>query len=251
MKRKSFILTGIVLLTVVISCNKKVTEPIPVASELAAGLYTSQSFVDFAKSFIVDYKNLAAYYSVPGIAGNKTEFINRLKAAGDNDAQVENLYSQYGLSLSELVIRKNKVDNDILTLLNQHKVLLKYSEQEVWEIIREAIDLGWQSKLPVWQDMRMEASANFSSGVRLNAQSATGYQVNRIAVDEVWDCLKGAIGVGSASVLGIAGLQKLAQQGIQEMVLAASGWLAKRAGWIGAAIVAIDFASCIYKESLD
>jgi hypothetical protein len=51
--------------------------------------------------------------------------------------------------------------------------------------------------------------------------------------------------------LGIAGLKKLAGQGIQAIVLAGSKFLAKYAGWIGLAVMAVDFSTCIYGQMAD
>jgi hypothetical protein len=68
---------------------------------------------------------------------------------------------------------------------------------------------------------------------------------------EVWDCLKDAVGLGAASVLGIAGLKKLAGQGVQSIVISLSRFLARYAGWIGLGIMVIDFSACLYHEYLD
>ncbi len=253
MKRKSFLLVGISFVMLLMSCDKKVADAKPSVTEFAKTIYTTESFIGFTRSFITDYKNLAAYYQAPAIKSNSSQFISRLKEAGDNEAQIGNVYTSYSLSLSEAIIRKNKVDNDLLQLFHQNKLLLKYNENEVWEIIREGINLGWQSQLPDWQDLRTEARAGSINTIRQQSSiGGPGYVVsNKITLDEVWDCMKGALGIGAASAMGIAGLQKLAQQGIQQVVITVSEFLAKRAGWIGAAIILIDFGSCIYKESAD
>ncbi len=85
----------------------------------------------------------------------------------------------------------------------------------------------------------------------MNTIGASGYQANQLDASKVWECLKDAIGIGSASILGIAGLQRLAQEGIQTAVVTVSKWLAKRAGWIGSVIVVLDFSSCVYSQAVD
>lgn len=153
--------------------------------------------------------------------------------------------------MDEMVARKSKVDNDILGLLTANKQLVTYSENEIWEIIREGINLGWQSNLPEWQQIRTATIRMSSNQIGMNTIGASGYQANQLDASKVWECLKDAIGIGSASILGIAGLQRLAQEGIQTAVVTVSKWLAKRAGWIGAVIVVLDFSSCVYSQAVD
>jgi hypothetical protein len=68
---------------------------------------------------------------------------------------------------------------------------------------------------------------------------------------EVWDCLKDAVGLGAASVLGIGALKKLASQGVHSIVVSLTKFLAKNAGWIGLGIMVIDFSTCLYHENQD
>ena len=74
---------------------------------------------------------------------------------------------------------------------------------------------------------------------------------NGLSVDEIWNCARSAVGLGSGFVLGIAGLKELAKKDIHSAVIATSKWLAKRAGWVGAIIIGLDFSSCVYGKSND
>lgn len=246
MKRRSFFLPGIALVLLCVACEKKLESAKPTLQEVTERMYNSENFTVFAKRFLADFKNMADYYHLSGVQKNRGAFTGSLKDAGDDDTKTESAFAAYSLPMDELLTRKNRVDNDLLELFNKEKILLKYNETEVWTIIRGAIDMGWQSQSSVWQDVR-NASAVTALSVRTNGDGA-GKQVNKIVADEIWGCLKEAVGVGSASVLGIAGLQKLASEGIQAAVITLSKWLAKRAGWIGAIIMVADFSSCMYHE---
>lgn len=240
---------GLLLVLICAGCEKKLEATKPALQEVAERIYATDNFTIFAKRFLVDFKSMADYYQSPGIQKNRGAFIGSLKDAGEGDTKLEAAFANYSLSMEEVVARKNRLDNDLLQLFNQERILLKYSETEVWTIIREAINLGWKSETPVWQNIRY---STMSGGNAIKSNAAGGsQQVNKLDGNEIWDCVKEAVGVGSASILGIAALQKLASEGIQTAVITLSKWLAKRAGWIGAAIMVIDFSSCLYHESVD
>ena len=248
-----FLLAGMALFIFIISCEKKLAEvkAKPSVSAMANSLYTSAGFISFSRNFITDFARQADYFRSAGFNSRQNELAGKLKLAGDDDAALASVFNSYGVSIDEVVARKNKVDNDLLGFINENKVLLSYSESEVWDIIREGINLGWQSNLPEWQQIRTATIRMSSNQVGMNTIGASGYQANQLDASKVWECLKDAIGIGSASILGIAGLQKLAQEGIQTAVITVSKWLAKRAGWIGAVIVVLDFSSCVYSQAVD
>jgi hypothetical protein len=74
---------------------------------------------------------------------------------------------------------------------------------------------------------------------------------NGLSVDEIWNCARSAVGLGTGAVLGIAGLKELVKKDAHSALITTSKWLAKRAGWVGAIIVGLDFSSCIYGKSND
>ena len=248
-----FLLAGMALFIFIISCEKKLMEvkAKPSVSAMANSIYTSPSFISFSRDFITDFARQADYFRSAGLSTQQNELVSKLKLAGDDDAALASVFNSYGVSMDEMVARKSKVDNDILGLLTVNKQLVTYSENEICEIIREGINLGWQSNLPEWQQIRTATIRMSSNQIGMNTIGASGYQANQLDASKVWECLKDAIGIGSASILGIAGLQRLAQEGIQTAVVTVSKWLAKRAGWIGAVIVVLDFSSCVYSQAVD
>ena len=249
MKRRSIFLICAALIIVCMACEKKLEASKPTIHEVAERIYTSENFMRFTRNFIADFTSMASYYRSVGLSHNRGLFIGKLKEAGEDEAKLQSAFSAVSISLDEGINRKNRVDNDLLLLFNQERILLKHSETEVWTIIREAIDLGWRSEAAGWQEVRAAAKPA-AANVRVMAdQPEIG--VKRLEGPEVWGCVKEAVGVGSASILGIAGLQKLASEGIQKAVTTLSGWLARRAGWIGAAIMLMDFTCCMYSEYYD
>ena len=251
MKYKSILFAVFSAVLIFTACEKNVSDSKPSTKELAASIYSTPSFINFTKAFVLDFKNYADYYRVPSIFNNVASWKSGLQEAADNESVIEKVYARFGLSFEEAISRKNKVDNDLLGLFNQNKILLTYSETEVWEIIKEAINLGYASSLPEWKELKsIEANAG-SLVVRTNAIGSAQYRVNKLDGGEVWHCLKDAAGFGTASLIGIGALQRLAADGIQQAVITVSKFLAKRAGWIGLAIMTIDFANCLYAEAQD
>jgi len=218
------------------ACKKNDTTPVKLStSDMAQRLYTQKDFVDFAGSFAKNFKYLADYYQTPSLVSNKESFIQTLRNAGNDEALVEAAHAKYGLSVKEITMRKYLLDNDVLQLYNSQPELLNYSEQEFWEIIKQSVALLKQSSL--------------NNLIRSNSSGITS---TAISLDEVWDCLKGAVGLGGGSMLGIAGLHALAQKkGIQKAVVSFAAIMAKNLGYIGLAITVFDFSSCMYKESMD
>ncbi len=204
-------------------------------SDMAQKLYTQKDFVDFAGSFAKNFKYLADYYHNPWILSNKETFIQTVRNAGDNEALVESAHAKFRLSLKEINMRKNLLDNDVLQLYKSQPELLNYNEQEFWLIIKQSITLLKHQ--------------NVSNLVHSNS---SGMASTAISLDEVWDCLKDAVGLGAGSMLGIAGLHALAQKkGIQKAVVSFASIMARNMGYIGLAITVFDFSSCMYKESMD
>lgn len=215
------------------ACKKNDVPPEKLTtSEMAQRLYTQKDFVDFAGSFAKNFKYLTDYYQTPAILNNHEKFVSRLKFAGDDYTELQNIHNAYGLNMLEIQIRKANLENTILKLFHKQPALMEYNEDEFWSIIKQSVLLMKQS------------SGN--SMIKSNSSNITG---EAIAVDEIWDCLVRATGLGAASIITIAALHALAKKGIQEIVVTASAFLAKRAGFIGLAIMVLDFSSCMYKAS--
>lgn len=207
----------------------------PSTSDMAQRLYLQKDFIDFAGSFAKNFKYLADYYQTPAVLHDKQNFIESVKLAGDNIELLESTHSKYGLSLDEINTRKILLDNNILQLYNAQPALLNYSGEEFWSIIKQSITL-----------LKRSQSSN------LIQSNDSGIKNMAITIDEVWDCLKDAVGIGAGSMLGIAGLHALAQKkGIQQVVVKFAALMARNMGYIGLAITVFDFSSCMYKESHD
>lgn len=251
-----FLWVFIVLSYVVVSCTKNTTEAMT-EEQAVENLTTTQSFHDFSKAFIPDLMTLVNYHRSDIAKNQRANFIRQLEIAGDDETKIPVVYEQFGLQFDNAIMLKNKVDNDILALLNQNRFLLQFDETQTKRILLKAMEKGLGSTGFEWQRTK-EAISNRLGRTTPIEQIPIFPQTNGIAVnkadltlDEVWNCLKDAVGVGSAGVLGIAGLTKLAKDGVQEVVIATSKWLAKKAGWIGAAITLIEFGDCIYSEAID
>jgi hypothetical protein len=251
MQVKSILPAVFSLLFILTSCEKSITPSVPDKQEVASSIYKTETFIQFSRNFIVDMKALSDYYRTGSILNKKNTWLAALKSANDQEEDLEKLYSSYGLSFMEAISRKNKVDNDFLLLFQQHPVLLKFNETDVWEIIKEGINLGCASQEPGWIELKNLSAETSTRLIRNNEVGSLPIRENKIDVSELWGCLKESVGFGAASVLGIGGLQKLAAEGIQTAVINVSKWLAKRAGWIGAAVMALDFANCVYTEAQD
>lgn len=247
MKSKSFLLSVALTVLTLVSCEKSETVSKQSPGEVAGNIYTTESFVSFSKNFILDFKDFTNYFQTPNLKRNSKDFLNRLQTITEDDPELGNIFSTYSLSIDEVIARKNRIDNDFLQLFHKNPILLNYSDVEIWEIIRNGINLGWKSNSLEWQDLRYQTR----NRIKINSLTSDGKGMDKVDLTEIWDCMAKAVGLTAAATLGIAGLKKLAKEGIQEVVISTSKWLAKRAGWVGAAIMVIDFSSCVYKESQD
>jgi hypothetical protein len=218
-----------------LACKKTDSTPVKLStSDMAQRLYTQKDFVDFAGSFAKNFKYLANYYQSPTIINSKDKFIQSIKKAGDDQYLLQSAHANFGLDINEILIRKNRLDNDILHLYNAQPELLNYTEEEYWSIIKQSVLL-----------LKKSNSVNTikSNSSDINAQS--------IALDEIWDCLVGAAGLGTAGILTIAGIKELAKKGFQNVVIHTAAFLARHAGYVFVAIAVLDFTSCMYRESQD
>ena len=233
-------------------CKKQDAPMVHTPKEEAARLYLTESFIRFSGNFLQDFYQVSQYINVPSIRQNRAGFLAGIQQAGSDDQALEQHFASYALSFEEWVTRKNKVDNDWLQLFLQLPELQRYNEQDIIAIVKEGLRLGIGSEDSRWQEIKNRQFPRIHIG-NVASLSSGALQTKSLSIDatEIWDCLKDAVGVGSASIVGIAGLKKLAGQGIQAIVLAGSKFLAKYAGWIGLAITVLDFSSCIYGEMAD
>jgi hypothetical protein len=246
MKTKIFFFLVLISMGIFTGCKKQDTPIVHTPQEDAARLYLTESFIRFSGNFLQDFYEVSQYINVPGIRNNRADFIAGIQQAGSDDQALEQHFASYALSFDEWISRKNKVDNDWLQLFHQLPELRRYNEQDVLAIVKEGIRLGIASEDARWQALKSKQFQIIGTGKVVALGAGTNSpKVMRVDVSEIWNCLKDAIGVGSASVLGIAGLNKLAGQGLQAIVTAGSKLLAKYAGWIGVAVMVIDFSVCI------
>lgn len=256
--KKYFIFLWIFIVAsfVILSCTKNTADSMT-EEQAVENLVTTQSFQDFSKAFIPDLMTLVNYHRSDIAKNQHAIFIRQLEIAGDDETKITAVYEQFGLRFDNAIALKNKVDNDILALLNQNRFLLQFDETQTKRILLKAMEKGLGSTAFEWQRTKEAISTRLGRPTPI-AQlpifpQTNGVAVNKagLTVDEVWNCLKEAVGLGSTGVLGIAGLTKLAKDGIQEVVIATSKWLAKKAGWIGAAITLFEFGDCVYSEAID
>lgn len=255
---KSMILFCLLILSSIFffACKKKIAEPIT-EEQAIENLTVSTDLQDFSKRFIPDLLILANYHRQVKDRGGRVSFINELKLTNGEENKIASVYEKFSLSYEDAMQLKNRVDNDLLRLFHQIPFLLQFDEAGIKRILLHSLQNGLHSTDASWIKTKEEINqkislANVSSLPQGNRQT-NGVRVNKlgITIDEIWECLKDAAGFGSGGILGIAGLSRLAKDGIQEAVIGASKWLAKRAGWIGAAIALVDFSSCLYHESID
>jgi hypothetical protein len=261
MKKVLITVCVLILATAVFySCTKN-TRNEPLTEEQAVrDLSVSESFIDFSKHLITDFAALAKYHRSAGILADKNAFLAQVKYAGDNIMQRAATYQGFGLDYENALALKNKVDNDLLKLLNDYKFLSAFDDKQTERIVMNAIDAGFRSTDERWLRAKEEITGNLQavSMLRNAVNQHNGTRTDfaaapaaGLSADEAWDCLKGAAGFGTAGILGVGALKKLVGEGFQAVVLTVSKWLAERAGWFGLAIMLIDFGSCIYKEAND
>lgn len=256
--KKSMILFCLLIVTgfFFFSCKKKIDERIT-EEQAVENLTVSADFQDFSKRFIPDLLMLANYHRQVKDRGGRVSFINELKLTNGEEAKIASVYEKYSLSYEDAMLLKNRVDNDLLRLFYQNPFLLQFDEAGIKRILSHSLENGLHSTDASWvrtkEQINQQISLSDVSSMPQGNRQTNGVRVNKlgITIDEIWECLKDAAGFGSGGILGIAGLSRLAKDGIQETVIGASKWLAKRAGWIGAAIALVDFSSCLYHESID
>lgn len=258
--KKFFLAATIIILTTVVlnSCTKHANEAIT-EEQAVQNLVASGNFIGFTGHFIADFSALMQYHRSGDVLANKTGFLSQVKLAGSNEAALSGTYQSFSLNYETAIALKNKIDNDLLQLLNQNRFLLRFSEQQVHRIIVNAIDAGIHSNDEKWLDAKRNFRFEMGRGLNNQGIGTNGLRTigaNRMAVaeltlDEVWGCVKSALGFGATGILGIAGMTKLAEQGIQQVVITASKWIAERVGWFGVAITLIDFGMCVYNEAKD
>lgn len=257
--KKTVLIVSIIAITMVAfySCTKNTNESVT-EEQAVQNLVASGNFIAFTGHFISDFSALMQYHRSSAILADKNGFLAQVKLASGDGNALSGAYRSFALNYETAMGLKNRIDNDLLGLLNQHKFLLRFSEEQVQRIIVKAIDEGVHSADQRWVDVKR--SFRFDRGMAYDGRTTatnglrtTG--TNRVeaglSLDEVWACVKSALGLGTASIIGIAGVTKLAEQGIQQVVITASKWIAERAGWWGLAITLIDFGVCIYNETKD
>lgn len=267
MKKIFLITTGILLIAFTFySCKKNITDPIT-EEQAVQQLLRSESFVDFTKDFIPDLSSLLIYHRTIHTHNRSNDFSRAVNIAGNDEAKLATAYRSSSLNFEKAVLLKNKTDNDLLRLLNKNSYLLRFNEVQIQNIVIKALDEARTSTDTKWQQVK-EGINNRMRRTSPTLFEATGFDPTDtplidtnpddmalvdlgITWDEVWGCLKEAVGFGTAGILGVAGLKKLAEEGFQEIIITTTKFLAKHAGWFGLAIAVIDFSSCMYKENKD
>ncbi|MEI8109524.1 MAG: hypothetical protein WCH59_00930 [Chitinophagia bacterium] len=234
------------------ACKKQETNIIHLPQETASKIYLTESFIRFAGSFMQDFYQLSSYLNTAEIRANRNKFLSGVQVAGENEAALQQHFAAYALQFDQWSEMKNKVDNDWLQLFLQLPELQQYSDSEILTIVKEGINLGISSDDSRWKKLKTQPITAYGSG-RLGTLQNGDNNVHTLGIDvgEIWNCLKDAIGVGSASIIGIGALKKLASEGMQAIVMAGTRIMAKYAGWIGLSIMAIDFGVCISHEMAD
>ena len=252
MKTKIIFFLVLISMGIFTGCKKQDASLVHTPQEEAARIYLTESFIRFSGNFLQDFYQVTQYINVPSIRQNRAGFLAGIQQAGSDDQALEQHFASYALSFEEWILRKNKVDNDWLQLFHQLPELRRYNEQDLLAIVKEGIQLGIGSEDTRWKELKSGQYQEVGAGKIISLVSgAPSQKVSKVDAAEIWNCLKDAIGLGSASVLGIAGLNKLAGQGLQAIVTAGSKLLAKYAGWIGLAVMAIDFSVCISEAMSD
>ncbi len=252
MKKLWIALTVMMATALFYACKKQDSYVRHSPDEMAAKLYLNESFIQFSGQFIGDFFQFTDYLREPARQANRKPFLTALQKAADNEMTLEEHLREYGLSLDEWLLRKNKIDNDLLQLFLQLPELRTYGDEEIMQIIKSGIQLGMNSQDRRWEQIRRQ-SVNVPRVARIASMSTASSSTVPMILDsyEVWDCLKDAVGLGAATVLGIGGLKKLAGQGVQSIVISLSRFLARYAGWIGLGVMVLDFSNCLYHEYQD
>jgi hypothetical protein len=189
-------------------------------------------FKQFVYDFAERFKLWADLYKFPEMK-NKEEFFQQLESCDQEIESANEVYASFHIDFEEAMTRQNDVHNALLTVLNDFPELQEVDEETAWKTIVEAGDI-------VVKDPENEMYEQ-----KVMPPGEGGTLVNEITLEELWECLKKAVGLGVGTLISIGALQKLAQEGIQKAIVAATKIIAKRAGWIGAAIALAEFAICL------
>jgi hypothetical protein len=218
------ILTFCLLSAVAFAGRQSLTPPEKLAAD--------PRFRSFAYNFIDRYKQWAGFYKMP--KQTKEEFIKQLELCDGEEESVAEVHSRFSLDFEESARLKNEVDNQLLGVISTFQELQDCDEEVAWKTISEAI--GIVVRNPTEGDLEITRVLPPQEG---------------LTVEEVWECMKEALGVGVGSILSIAALQKLAKEGIQKVVITVSKYLAKKAGWFGAILTLAEFSLCIKEAYSD
>jgi hypothetical protein len=272
--KKIFLISITMIVTgAFLSSCKKDTTHITTEDQAVQQLLQSESFADFSKTFVPDVADLLQYHRSLRIQKQSDDFKKQVSLANNDELKLANTYRAFSLNFENAVLLRNRIDNDLLRLFNQNKFLSNFNETQTQSIILNALDIVRTSTDPKWQPVKEAVNNRMTrTSPRIFSVSTEtdpidiglidmdpgdmypadmGPQNFKISWDEVWTCLKEAVGFGTAGILGIAGLKKLASEGFQEIIITTTKFLAKHAGWFGLAIAVIDFSSCMYRESND
>ncbi len=189
-------------------------------------------FKEFAYDFIGKFRHYADFYPFPKMK-NREEFLSQVQSCDQEIETVHGIFSSFNIDFEEAMERKAEVDNQLLRVLTDFPELQELEEDRVWEIVSSGIDLVVKNP-----ENEMYVQKALPPGEGAFGKSVT--------VEEIWECLKKAAGLGAASILSIAALQKLAQEGVQKIVSTVAKALAKKAGWFGALMMVAEFSVCIY-----
>ena len=214
MKKLLFISCSVLFAAIILFACKKNTADVSateiITEENAVNkLNNAESFTVFSNQFIPDLSAFLVYHKA--IKANKLEniFADQIRNANDEDNKLADAYQAVSLNYETAISLKNKIDNAMLHLLNEKKCLLKFDEESVRRIIFNTLEMRMNSTDPSLQIAKDQIVAKIpvanTSNRIINGTFTTNYMA--LSLYEVWGCVKEAIGVGSASILGIAGLQ--------------------------------------------
>ena len=233
-----------------------------------AKLYLNASFKQFAENFLTSYLDYTRVHSP--VAGNQQTFVDAIENSDQEEETVSAIYSKYSVNFDSAMFYKNQMDNSILKALHDFPALMDLDEDEVWKIIVNALDLGIHSTDTDWLSIQQKvfnkalevvphqnriAKPSQLPGLHPSLSAAaipSFYRAYKLSLSEVWDCMLQAVGFGAAATYGVGQLIKLAkEEGVQAVVVNVSKWLAKKAGWVGAIVMLVDFSICIYDQAMD
>jgi hypothetical protein len=252
MKTYSLICLAVVLTGIFSACHKTATEPLTEAAATQQ-LVQSKDFTAFATDFIPDMVNMMNYHRNNIKSSDRKGFLKQVEQAGTDLHAVGTVYSSYQLDFNQALLLKNRIDNDLLHVLNKHPFLLQFGDEQIRNVLMTALDQGIRSQAPDWEEARKQINLKLNSNGTVRTLNGVGVNKynSELTINEAWECLLKSVGAGGASIWGIEKLKKAAMEGLQEIVLTTSKFLAKYAGWIGAAVMVFELSSCLYTEATD